>query len=368
MSRVTFRVAEPVDDEGIRRLLRESSTGGRMTLSLRREPDYFAAGQIAGLETTIVAVGAGRIVCVGSVAVRDRYVNGRVMSVGYLGQLRLAASHAGRIDVLRRGYSFFDSIRPALGASLYFTSIAADNCRALRLLGRGARGLPRYEAIGELVTLLFATTRFGASRSMVRQTESPAEPSPTAGSSSITELLATANVGCQLAPVWTADDLQRVRSLGLRDESWSIAGVGDRVDLAAALWDQRAFKQVVVSGYSPWLRRLRPLYNAFSTLRHRLPLPRVGEVVSQAFICPVAIRDGQPDRMSDVLYDLGSKAKADGIRALTWSTDARDPRLPHLRRRFRPRAYHTTLFKVTWPGDPSVPLDGRLMYPDAALL
>ena len=155
---VRFDVATRADDAGIRRLLRENSTPGAISLLLEREPDYFADADLPGEEKqTIVAQLDGRVVCVGNCAIRDRFVNGGLRRVGYLGGLRLDASTAGRSDILRRGYHFFRELQTAAPADFYFTSIAADNVQARNFLERNLPGMPRYELIGEFVTLLVRT-------------------------------------------------------------------------------------------------------------------------------------------------------------------------------------------------------------------
>src|ERR1041385_1087841 len=153
--RVRFSVATRADDADIRRLLRDNPMPGQISLSLEREPDYFADAALPEEERqTIVARMGGGIVCLGSCALRQRFVNGRPRRVGYLGGLRLDASVAGRFDILRRGYQFFRELQTDAPAAFYFTSIAADNHRAQKFLERGLAGMPAYEFIGEFVALL----------------------------------------------------------------------------------------------------------------------------------------------------------------------------------------------------------------------
>src|SRR5207248_939899 len=71
----------------------------------------------------------------------------------------LVATVRGRFAILRDGYDFFHTLQRDNPADLYFTSIAADNDRARRLLENGARGLPKYSFLAELDTLLVAVRR-----------------------------------------------------------------------------------------------------------------------------------------------------------------------------------------------------------------
>src|SRR5262245_40623147 len=109
---VRFELASDADDAAIRRILRENPMPGRIALSLEREPDYFAESKMPGVvRQTILAREGNRVVCVGSCAVRLRFVNGAPKRVGYLGGLRLDAAAAGRFDILRRGYEFFRELQ-----------------------------------------------------------------------------------------------------------------------------------------------------------------------------------------------------------------------------------------------------------------
>ena len=151
--RVEFTVATRADDADLRRLLRENPMAGAVRLSLEREPDFFA-GFGGAEQQTIVARERGRLACAGWCGFRERFVNGVPRRVGYLGGLRLAGEFAGRGEVVRRGYEFFGELQRERPAAGYFTSIAADNERALRLLERGLPGWPRYAWLADFVTVL----------------------------------------------------------------------------------------------------------------------------------------------------------------------------------------------------------------------
>ncbi|HWY77779.1 MAG TPA: hypothetical protein VN281_19335, partial [Verrucomicrobiae bacterium] len=111
-SRVQFDVAGEADDPEIRRLLGENSMAGRISVSLTREPNFFADHGLPGeTKQTIVARENGRVVCVGGCTIRQRFVNCEPLRVAYLGGLRLDARLGGRFDILRRGYEFFRELQ-----------------------------------------------------------------------------------------------------------------------------------------------------------------------------------------------------------------------------------------------------------------
>src|SRR5688572_8540128 len=157
-SRLRFAVATPAHDAAIRRLLRENPMRGAISIKLEREPDYFSGADIGGArDQTIVAFDDERLVCMGRCTTRTVWTNGQIRRAGYLAELRLDASARGRFGLVRDGYRFFQRLQEANPADVYFTSIAADNERARRLLEHGVSGLPRYTHIGDLTTLLIST-------------------------------------------------------------------------------------------------------------------------------------------------------------------------------------------------------------------
>ncbi len=232
----SFQLATPDHDAGIRQLLRESAMAGNIAISLQREPSYFESlGREGGEHHTIVAIDAGNVVCMGNIAVRERYYNGEPRRVGYLGQLRLAASHAGRFDVVRRGYRFFREFHDTLRHPSTSPASRPTTPRRSRFSNAGCPACRAHEFVGEL-------------RTAVVRVRSAYEAVNISGSPILRAIVE--NKAFQFAPVWAlrdadVDDLFVIRC-------------GDRM-ASAALWDQRPFKQVVVSGYASRVARWRPL-------------------------------------------------------------------------------------------------------------
>jgi hypothetical protein len=386
---VNYRVAEDADDAEIRRLLRDNPMPGRISLSLEREPNFFAdAVSPSEIKKTIVARTGGELVCVGSCAIRERFVNGKPRMVGYLGSLRLDVRHAGRFDILRRGYNYFRQLEQEAPADFYFTSIAADNHRARAFLERGLPGMPRYEFICELVTLTIPTLLRTRTRPMNQNIACPGSPH---------ELLAflnQRNSAFQFAPLWSAEDLLALqqpspsssstirsmvpnasanqnaafRELGLQSSNFCVLRSGQQIEACGALWDQRPFKQVVVRGYSTFLATARPLLNAFSRLTSQPPLPAIGETLPIAFASHLAANTNAA--LVDLIQHLSILAHHRGIELLTLGFNSNDPRLLSVRQHFRCRQYHSRLYLVHWPGigRPARELDNRVLAPEIALL
>ena len=365
--RVPFALATPADDVDIRRLLRENPMPGRITLTLEREPDYFADANLPGTEKqTIIAREGGRVVCVGNCSMRERFVNGQPRRVGYLGGLRLDSRAAGRFDILRRGYEFFRELQAERPADFYFTSIAADNLPARKFLERGLPGMPAYECIGEFVTLLIGTPN---SRS-ASCNDGDVCADPEISVPLLAEFIHRHAPQNQLAPCWPVEELLALESLGLRAQDFLAVRGENNLTACAALWDQRAFKQTVISGYSPRLAMARPVINFAARFLGTPRLPEAGSTLAQAFVSHLAVMPEHSDVLTDLVAKLGVNAAGRGIGFLTLGFAANDSRLMQLCRRFRCREYRSRIYVVRWPelGGSARELDGRCLGPEVALL
>jgi hypothetical protein len=342
---------------------------GRITLSLEREPSYFAAAALEGTDhRTIVAVEDDRVICAGSVSTRERYVNGQPARVGYLGGLRLDAAARGRIGVLRRGYEFFRQLHEVFnGPPLYLTAIIDDNLPARRLLERGLPGMPVYRPLGRLITLAIPCRRH-LNRQTGKVTHGQDINVP-----ELIELLNRHLSQDQFSPVWRTEDLggSTDHPAPAVTDFRAISSRDGRLIACATLWDQRAIKQTVVRAYSPALRRLRPFINISASLFGYPRLPAVGQAISHAFASHLAAAPDRPEHAEWLIRALCESAHARGIEYLTVAFDSRDPRLPHLRNTFLPREYASRLYAVHWPdgNDAAAKLDPNpLLVPEVALL
>lgn len=346
---VEFSVATPEDDAEIRQLLRENPMRGAISISLEREPSYFAGCSLGkARDITIVARKNGRLVCLGSCSIRRRFVNGEARPVGYLGGLRLDRSVEGRFDILRMGYRFFEEIVREEEAEVYFTSIAADNFRARQFLEANLRGIPKYEFVGEFVTFIMPTKRHGM---MV----------PITVTHEINEDLFNQK-NYQFASEWDAGELKGLVSLGC-GPAIEVNCSGERC--CGVVWNQQCFKQSVVRGYSSGTKLARPIMNALARFGG-VRLPRAGEVLNLAFLSPICATEQTIARLVQAALEVACQR---GIELLALGLDKRDPMLPRIMKAFRGRQYRSRIYVVRWDGDALPKLDeGRLMRPEVALL
>ncbi len=361
-------LASDADDAEIRALLRERPTEGAIAIALTREPHFRDGAAVDGDWSSTVLVRHARtrrLLGLGTRSVREVYHRGEAVRVGYLGQLRAAEGGFG-IRRLRAGYALLGAGRGPGELPFDLTAIAADNAAARRLLERGLAGIPRYRHLGDVVTLVLGTAGLRVPRQGTGARVGPAFP---ADLPRIAAFLQRSLSRRAFAPRWSAERLAGCP--GLRVEDFVLAERNGALVGCGACWDQRAFKQVVVTGYGPWLRRLRPALNLALGCAGRPALPPPGSTLDLGYLSHLALADGAHTGTGLALVEhLLAAARRRGLEHLVVAFARGDALLEAVRRRFAARAYHSCLYAVLWdelatPGDV---LAGEPLHVEAATL
>jgi hypothetical protein len=367
--RFFFRVATSQDDTEIRSMLRATAFPGAVSLSLEREPDASLAASIEGdVHDTIVARehGSARLVAMASRSVRDRFVNGEPMRVGYLGQLRIDPAYRRQRLLLDRGFEFCRGLHDRGSPRVYLSSVVADNAPARRLLERGLPGWPRFDTVDRLTTLAIPVRRGRRFDTGETAIESGACVEP----GSLAQCLWRNYRRYQFAPCWNAEDLSGIGLRGLARGDFVVAVRGGAVIGCVACWDQRAFKQVVVRGYSPAFARWRPLINAAAPILGTITLPPIGHGLDFAYLSHLAVDDDDPAVLLALVNAACARARLAGRDCVAVGLSARGSLLGPLRKAFRHRAYESRLYVASWPDGDRIAdsLDSRPAHPELATL
>ena len=370
-ARFDIRLAGSADAAGVRRLLREHALPGDIALTLEREPDIDRAARTEGDRHQTMIAHESRnagIAAIASRAERAVFINGRAARIGYLGQFRTALRGHRVASLLDEGFAFCRSLHADGDVRAYLTSIVADNHPARRLLcGCRSDSAPRFVPAGTLVTL-----------AIPRRRARPAATIPSIhvrnGSiemlDEIVDCLTRNGRRYQFAPIWTADDLlSDDRTPGLAPHDFLVATKAGRVVGCAALWDQRAFKQVVVRGYSPTIMRWRRLLNVVGPF-FRLPaLPAIGEPLSFVYLSHIAVDDDAADVTMALVAEARRQLRSD-VSHLIAAFAERSPLFETASRAAFTRTYRSLLFLAHWPDGHAFvdSIDQRLPHPEIAIL
>jgi hypothetical protein len=366
---VRFDLATAADDADIRRLLREHPVPGRVTVSFEREPSYFlGCGTMGPVCQVLVArdVTTGELVGVACRAIRPMFVNGEPTEVGYLAQLRIHRRHRGRW-LLSRGFRMIHALHADARVTRYITTITDDNAEARTLLvDHPRRHFPAYREIGQLLTLAVVTRR-------ARDRRRPGCEVTAAGAADLGDVLAFLDrhgPARQFYPAYTKDDFgDAPATRGFRIEDFLLASRGSELLGVAGLWDQRAYKQTVVHGYTGALRWARPLTIPVARLVGLPSLPRPGRPVHSAHLAFICVAGSDPAVFQTLLDRARDLAARRGLAYLIVGLDARDPLLATARQCLHV-AYPSRLYTVSFPEDEcsNVPLDSRVPYLETAAL
>jgi hypothetical protein len=350
MARFQFELATPADDEELRGVLARTPMDGEMVVSFRREPSYFAAGVVAGpFRQTVVGRDSqcGRIVGFGERSIRDCYVNGVPRPVGYLSSLRVLPEYRN-IGLIARGYRFFRELDTDGRTTLYLTTIAEGNQRALAMLTSGRAGLPAYHDAGRFLTLAVpAMTRRLSVESHPPANIRPATP---VDLPAVLAFLRTEGPRRQFFPCLDEADFCEpdcmFRNLAVDDVLLALRD--GQIVGTLGVWDQRSFRQSVVERYGTRLRWLRPWYNLQARLRTRPLLPRVGEPLEYAVAALPVVAKNDREVFAALLAAAAKHIAPRSISYLLVGLHESDPLLPEAERRATAQ-YVTRLYHVCWP-------------------
>ena len=356
------------DDERVRRLLREHALPGDVALTFEREPDSTIAAAIEGdVHQTIVARGrnAGEIAGIASRAERDVFLNGRPARLGYLGQLRADLRGHRVAALLDDGFAFCRTLHEQGNVAAYLTAIVEDNHAARRLLcGLRSSSAPRFFRAGRLVTMAIPRAR---GRRFRVSTGIEVRRGSVELLQDIVACLDRNGRRYQFTPRWTIEDLlSATRTPGLEPRDFLVAIAGSRVVGCAATWDQRAFKQVVVRGYSRRLARWRRVLNLAGPWAGVPALPAVGRPLEFVYLSHVAVDDDRPDVAASLISEARHRLPADVNYIITSFAEGS----PMLAAAGRHRTYRSELYLACWADGQHLveSIDARLPHPEVAIL
>lgn len=348
MPSLKFELASERDDPDLRRLLRENPIPGSISLSFEREPNYFNVSAIEGpFHQTIVAreADSGNVIAFGNRSVRPLFMNGQAQDIGYMSQLRVKPAYGKGLYLARGlggGFKLYHNLHTDGRAPFYLMSIIEDNLPARRLLTSGLADYPRAQEYARMFTYAIYPVR------KKRALPLPYTLRLARGSDKyanrIVDCLNRNGARKQFAPYWTCDSLF---TSNLTPSDFFLALDGERVIGCLACWDQNAFKQTVVRGYSGSLARWRKLLNVFSSLGGWPYLPESNTPLRYSYASHLAIDNDDPVIFAALLRALYNhnieRAYSYFMIGLTESNPLRS-----IVETYRPLTYISQIYLVAW--------------------
>lgn len=352
-----FARATTDDEPEIRALVQGLAMPGAVSVCFAREPDYFLGTTVQGDPCHVLVARHqpdGELAGVMVRGERRLYLGGEATDVAYIGQIRIAARFQGRW-LMQRAVLEMAELRDR--TALYFGVMSSDNPVAQgAIVGERPPGAPRITRAARLRSLAFVLhdhMRSGpASLPLTR-----ADPGQL---DELASFLRTHGPRRQLFPVIERHHLEASHAYrGLHPEDLSIVRRdGDIVGVLGS-WDQSGFKQELVAGFSPRLRRLRPGYDLLARVLGGTRLPGVGEPVRTTFGCLHCQADDDPDVLAALLAGARARALEQGAAFLMVGFDERDPLLRSSGRRLAVSYRSDVILGSFDGGDPAAALDER---------
>jgi hypothetical protein len=366
-SRQSFYVkkAKPEDEAVIRKLLRDAPMQGAVRLALLREPDANLAAAIEGdKHNTVLVMDAGseQVLGMGNRSVRPLYVDGQVCSVGYLGLLRVSPGRKA-FRRLVAGFRELEQTRSGNELDYDVTSIVEDNSVVVRLLERGLKGLPHYQALAKLSTFILATS------TKVAKVRNKVETASIDDLGDIVSCLQEYLCQYQFSPYWDEQAIQDARLCNnLSPNDFLIIRDGNKVSSCLAIWDQRKFKQVIIRGYSGLISYIRPMLNMFLFILGKPTLPKAPGELNMAYISHLAVRNNDPGKFVDMVKAARDAAAKRGIDYLALGLTTVHPLHGIMHAAFPHYQYTSNLYTVHWDRKPADVLRGRIPHVEVAVL
>ncbi len=363
-----FDLATPADDAAIRRLLADNPVPGDVTLTYRREPNYFAGSPVMGDTQILVARHrpTGRLAALATRSIRMHFVNGEPEAVGYVGQLRIDHAFRGRW-LVPLGFRYFHGLHQDGRVRGYYTTIIQGNAEAEGVLvAKARRHFPAYRPIGTLVTLAILLHKRRLPRSYDDLVLSSAKQDEL---DEIVAFLQEEGRRKQFFPHYRRSDFESTATRDFHVEDFLVARRSGRLVGLLGLWDQGGFKQTTVTGLSRRMQRLRPFYNAAARLGGAPPMATVGTSLNTVYAAFICVAEDEPAVFATLLDGAFRLAAGRGHAFLTVGLSPADP-LYAVAKRFFHIPYVSTIYTVCWRGDEAFHdrLDGRPPYLELAAL
>jgi ribosomal protein S18 acetylase RimI-like enzyme len=339
---------------------------GDVSLRIDRGPNFFALNRLEGDQWKVgVAERGGAIVGCVAISERRSFVNGRESRTGYAGDLKVHPTHRDTTiaDELSRYSERACSELPAT-APVLITVLAGNHSMERRL--SGPRGVPAFRCIGTIRTYSLPILWRRRTVSSIRIAH--ARWSDLGEMAALWKRVAPLR---QLAPVLPVDAMAWwIRSTpGLDISSYWVARSQDGELLGFfAVWDQRAFKQLNIVGYSPRMKAARAVLNVLAPAVGAERMPETGQALNCVTIAHVCVPGDRPDVLRALLVSAHNELRHSGISFINVGLDTRDPLSSAMDGFFAQPTDVNAYVTRSRSGIPSEPLDEAPVHYEIALV
>ena len=355
------RRARPSDNTALLDLFQQVPMTGNLGLITRRNPNFFALYACQrGLSECWVYEEEGQLGSMGTILIRDGWLDGAPCRVGYLGDLRSRFLGRRRQGVARLYGEILDDARKRYDCDVFLTAVLASNSAALNSLVRRRRER-RHQPYYHLLRRFAAVAMHWTHRR--RRPKAGAFAVRRATPADIPAIAALLDADHRTRPFGYRFDQGELQhrlacwpGLAVEQTYLALNRDGQLVGCTSA-WDPSALKRYNVTAYRGSMIWVKRGVNALATVLGSPRLPEPGASFRALYLCNTSIRNDDPAILHVLLEHIYADYWARGYHFALLCLYDNDPLTPALRG-FVTRALDFHLYAVTSSSTP------RTTYPE----
>ncbi len=356
-SNYTFFICKETDNEEILSLLESNPLGNKLQLIYTARPSYFEAQKHLGKRFFVLGARDehGKLVGIGTICVQKRYVQKKLLNIGYLSHMRVDRNHRGR-GIASMGINHLRKIRKHLGVDLFMTSLLLDNKKAVSILTKKRKNYPNLFPVGDIYTKLISLRWYN-----------PVTSPPYA--ISVQKYLDIKGIRTFLEKHQKEKNFfPYLDILDHDNKTYVIAKKEEKIVGLLSLWDQSHFKQVIINNYTLSISLWRFLFNLRAFVQRTAFFPSKKESLQFLSVSNIIVENNDPDILNAMLqfttnlYDKKMPFIVIGFHTL-------DPLVAVLKN-YQGISYKSKLFIVSWDDITHLrySLKNKIFYPEIAIL
>ncbi|MDO8509299.1 MAG: hypothetical protein Q7S27_06490 [Nanoarchaeota archaeon] len=342
MTKGSICLVDKEDDAQLRECMRLNEMPGAISIAFETEPSFFDALSVLGKEQQVVAgkTDDGNLMGFGVRSIREAYVNGEMVDIGYLSSLRGHPKYRGG-TFIARGFKKFRELDKDGKVPFYITTIVEDNIAAKKILEKTRVAMPFYYPIDTLSTFLIKPQR------SKMKNEYEIFRGDSLSLEEIVEFMNREGKNKQFYPHYQETDFGSCRLRNLEKEDFYIASKDDKIVGVVAKWDQESFKQTRVVDYDKKTKIARAFINLASRFSNIPHLPKAGELLHYFYAAFPTVKDNNPRILKELLSAMASDRENKEYDYFTLGLTEKDP-LREGVKSFSPREYKSRIYMVSF--------------------
>jgi GNAT superfamily N-acetyltransferase len=333
-SSIVVRAASAEDNEALLKLFRRCPMQADISLTIERDPDFFALSRARGDTDTYIAEIDGALIGCLSAWRRDAWIGRQPGRVCYIGDLRVSPEHRRRGVALQLGKAMrnFQSelpVVPYLLATGDGNSAVAPVAAAFGAVGQPIARLTSWQLLPVVRLKLSTAMDIGAAEER--------------DLGELTRLLDEFYRSRDFAPVFGDGGLQRLiaSSPGANLSDYLVARRKGRLLAVLGVWDASAVKRTRIVAMPLWLRGLCAIGRGASRLAPLPPFPRQGTLLHFRYIRHAAFASGEALALQNLVRGAMNAARDRGEHFVLYTCEDTDAlhsavaNLPRLSFRYR---------------------------------